>query len=233
MNAKNSSKPGQDTLDFEEDEWAERDATSLGIQVQWPLIRVGRAMSGLVNGYLNFFNLKPADLKSIYAKKAETAESRRDTRGAVYYRRKVVRLDPSDTDAWYRLGLALERNGSLEEATSAYERVIARKPEEARAHYRIGVIALRNRELTAATLALEEAGRHAPESAEIYFRLGQAYDRRNEHEKAIDFFKRALEIKHTFLAVYKNMALAYDNLGRHKDAVDCLRRAMELEEMAA
>ena len=205
----------------------------LSFSIRWPIIQLGRAVADLVDGYKNMVKMAPTDLKSMYLKRFEAADARGETWKCIRWMEKVTSLDPEDPDAFYRLGIAYEKNKDFEAAIQAYKRVIKIKSDHAKAHYRTGVLYLARQDYKAAIEVLKKALKIKPDSGEINFRLGVAHDRLQEHEKAISFFSRAVEINPNFLKVYKNMALTYEMIGRHKEALGCLKRALELEEMSS
>jgi len=225
----NSKKQAQDI----EEEIRAEEKIPLSFAIRWPIMQLGRAVADLIDGYKMMFKIGPTDLKTMYLRRFEAADARGETWKCIRWMEKVTSLDPEDPDAFYRLGVAYEKNKDFEAAIQAYKRVIKIKSDHAKAHYRTGILYLAKQEYKTAVEPLKKALKIEPDSPEINFRLGVAHDRLQEHEKAISFFSRAVEINPDFLKVYKNMALSYDSMGKHKEALECLKRALELEEMSA
>jgi type IV pilus assembly protein PilF len=70
----------------------------------------------------------------------ELYEKRGDSRMALAYYRKAVKLDAHYAQAWFRVGKMLEKTGSNEEAKQAYETAVRESPEMAEAYLRLGII---------------------------------------------------------------------------------------------
>ena len=202
----------------------------LSFYIQWPIIQLGNAVSGMVNGYKRLFKMAPTDLKTMYLKQARIMNQKGDTQKCVSFLEKIVRMDNKDPEIIYKLGVAYEKNKQLEPAIKAYQKVISLKPDYVKAHYRKALLLIRKQDYENALTFLEKAVEIKPDSAELYFRLGQASDRLKEYKKAIDYFNKAVEINPDFLAAYKNMALTYDSMDDHKGSLKCLKRALEIEE---
>ena len=201
--------------------------------LQWPIMQLGNTVGNLVGGYKKMFKMAPTDLKAMYLKKSHALDRQGDAQGCVDFMEKYVSIDLKDPDAFYQLGVAYEKNKSIDAALGAYQRVLKINPDHAKAHYRKGILLLRKRDYEKAIKALEEALKHKPDSAELHFRLGQVSDRLKHYDKAISFFNKAVEIDPDFLQAYKNMALTYDSMNKHKEALECLKRALEIEEITS
>jgi tetratricopeptide (TPR) repeat protein len=202
----------------------------LSFHLQWPIIQIGNALSGMVSGYKRLFKMSPSDLKAMYLKQAKAMNDKGDTQRCVDFLENVYRIDAKDAAVIYKLGLAYEKNKQPEAALKAYQRVNVLDPRHARALYRRAILSIRRQDYENALESLEKAIEIKPDSAELFFRLGQVNDRIKAYDKAIEQFNRAVELNPEFLAAYKNMALTYDSLGNHKGSLNCLKRALEIEE---
>nr|WCC90956.1 magnetosome protein MamA-greigite [Desulfobacteraceae bacterium] len=202
----------------------------VSVYIQWPLIKVGRGIKNMVNGYKKLFHVEPDDLKAIYLKKARAADLRGDTPKCVRFMETLTSKYPNDADLLYQLGIAYEKNCQYTTASEAYQKVTTLQPSFTKAHYRIGILSIRERNFENAVRSLTEAIHLEPESAEINFRLGQVHDRLKDYEKAIVYFTKAVTLNPKFIQSFKHMALTYDSMDNHKKALECLKRVLELEE---
>nr|AET24906.1 magnetosome protein [Desulfamplus magnetovallimortis BW-1] len=207
-----------------------KETIPLSFHIQWPLMQIGNALSGMVNGYKRLFKMSDSDLKAMYLKQAKSMNQKGDTKKCVEFLENVVRIDNRDADIIYRLGVAYEKNGQPDSAIKAYKKVISLAPDNAKAHYRKAVLLIKKQDYENALTDLEEAIQEKPDSAELNFRLGQVNDRLKNYDKAIEYFTRAVELNPQFLAAFKNMALTYDSLNDHEGSLKCLKRALEIEE---
>lgn len=207
-----------------------RDKIPISFHIQWPLIQIGNALSGMVNRYNRLFKMSQSDLKAMYLKEANSMNEKGEVQKCVDFMEDVVRIDNKDANIIYKLGVAYEKNRQPESAVKAYKKVVALKPDHAKALYRKAILLIQKQEYETALADLEKAVQIRSDSAELYFRLGQVNDRLKKYKEAIEYFNKAVELNPNFLAVYKNMALTYDSLNDHQNSLKCLKRALEIED---
>jgi len=108
--------------------------------------------------------------------------------------RDVVDQRPHNARAWSSLGVALGKEGCVQESMEAYQQAIEADPEMSAAHVNMGK-------------ALVKLGRHAeaihafqtglaldPQNAKAYNSLANAYRRTKQPEKALDAYREAVRL---------------------------------------
>ena len=115
--------------------------------------------------------------------------------------RQATELNPKYVMARVKLGLALARQGRIDEAAKN------------------SGLALDN---------YTEAIELTPDDAETYFNRGTAYEILEQYDSALNDYTKAIELKPKYVEAYSNRGLAYQHLGRHELALSDFDRAIEL-----
>jgi len=160
--------------------------------------------------------------------KAITCENSGDLAGAMAEYQKIVRREPSNTDALFLLGRAQCRQGQFEAGAQLFRKIIKLRPAHAPAHTLLG-------------MALLRLGR--PEEALVSLELGLAADPRFElalvnkadvlaelgrHAEAVAEYDKALAINAGNPANWCNRGNALQTLGRDTEAIESFQRALAL-----
>ena len=163
----------------------------------------------------------------------------RDTQGAINWLREAVRRNPSDDEAHYALGVALQASGSTSEA--AREKELARQLSSATAEWdarQPGANAIPRglervkldidvpQTLRPEDLVVAAEQRDQREAAAFHLERGRRFYESERDEEAIAELRRTL-----FLAPYESAAhlllgKIYARNGRSQDAIDALKIAV-------
>jgi tetratricopeptide (TPR) repeat protein len=128
-------------------------------------------------------------------------------------------LQPDYANAHCNLGLALVKQGRIDEAVARYERALALQPDYAEAHYNLGILLNEQGQRDAAighfarTLALK------PDYADAHNNLGIALAATGQIEEAVAHYKRALALNPNDAKAHNNLGLALATQGRIDAAV--------------
>jgi len=171
-----------------------------------------------------------------------------DTQAAVEAYTEAVNLDPDDPAGWNMLGLLHLRQGQLDPAATAFERVlglgnqIEDKAVIATALSHLGVIYQIRGDLDKAeethlmALAIDEEIDRKEGMANDYGNLGVIYQTRGELEKAEEMHLLALAIDEGFdrkegkANAYGNLGLIYRTRGDLDKAEEFFRKSLALDE---
>jgi tetratricopeptide (TPR) repeat protein len=127
---------------------------------------------------------------------------------AIHEFEEIVRIDPSEQQAFLMLGRLYQIKGDRSKATEIYKQLLGVEPGSEE-----GVVALAKLQIDAgnkkeAAGMLEEFIKQRPESDAALELLGQAYSDLQEYEKAADAYKRASELNPDDLELKKSEAQA-------------------------
>jgi tetratricopeptide (TPR) repeat protein len=122
--------------------------------------------------------LNPAGVENAWAQSslAWLALTDSDIDALEAHAREALRLDSSNTNAQWLLGVALVRKGETEEAIEVLEALIEKEPENAHAHAFLGLAYKAEERFDEAKDSLETYGALAPYSDEMNERLIEALD---------------------------------------------------------
>ena len=127
------------------------------------------------------------------------------------------------------LGLALQLEGSVDEAIDHYHKALELDPNYAKAHNNLGnALVLQgniNQAISHYRLALEME----PDFAEAHYNLGNMLQSQGESEEAIKHLRRALQIKPDYASAHNNLANILLSQGSIDDAIEHYRQALKIE----
>jgi tetratricopeptide (TPR) repeat protein len=126
------------------------------------------------------------------------------------------------------LGAALQAEGRLRDASSAYRRALALKPNCAIAHVNLALIFQAEHNLDEALAHCRLAGALKPDSAEIQMNLGSILDELGKPDEALRYYESALALKPQLAEVHYNMGNVFCSQARLDEAMTCYERALSI-----
>lgn len=132
-------------------------------------------------------------------------------REAIAAYEKALEIQPTDTQLWYKQGLAFDESQCFEEALDCYDRVIRQQPNHAQAWLKRGVVLENLGRLEAALDCYASVVDLQPDSYWAWYDRGKLLESLERWEEAITSYSRAIEIKPNFqLAVESRKRLLID-----------------------
>jgi len=125
-------------------------------------------------------------------------------------------------------GIALARQGRIDDAVHAYERAIATEPGLAEAHYNLGIAHRAQGRMADAAACWRRAIALRPDFVPAHNNLGSALLELGQVDAAIAAHRRALEIDPRSLPALINLGNALRRSGRAEDAAQVYRGALAL-----
>ena len=107
---------------------------------------------------------------------------------------QASRADLFDPDAYFYLGVALEKMGEIDKAISVFQKVLTLKPDYPRVHYSLGNGYFLKKSYERAVQEYEQAMDETPKNAELLERLALAYYYLQFNDSAERTAKRTLEL---------------------------------------
>jgi len=127
------------------------------------------------------------------------------------------------------LGLAMHKNGQLDEAVPHFERALQMRPDDDVALLTMGVTRFYQGRMPEAIEYAEAAIRSLPGSPKAHNLLGMALAKQNHNEAALDEMRRATELDPKDAEIRNNLGLALVRLGKILEAVDEFHEALRLD----
>lgn len=133
---------------------------------------------------------------------------------------QASRVKPDDESVRFNLGIALSRQGKLDQARQAYEEALRIFPDYAEAHINLGNLLVRQNRMSEALEHLQAAVKAAPESASAHNNLGSALARQGQVPAAIPHFQEAIRLQTNYLEAILNLGHAHLQQGHPALAIE-------------
>jgi tetratricopeptide (TPR) repeat protein len=126
------------------------------------------------------------------------------------------------------LGLAMHKNGQLDEAAAHFERALQIKPDDYTSLLSMGVIRFYQGRVPEAMEYAQAAIRSQADASKAHNLLGMALAKQNRNEAALDEMRRASELAPKDADIRNDLGLALARLGRIPEAIDQFHEAVRL-----
>ena len=146
---------------------------------------------------------------------------------------KVLEVRPNDAVMNVNLGMALMKQGQLDEALKACERAISIKPELFEAYDNMGLILKDQGKLHKAIMAHQQALSINSDYYRAYYNLGNAYKEQGQLDEAIEAYQRALSINPNYIEAHNNLGNAYKDRGELSESIKCYKKVLSLNPYSA
>jgi serine/threonine protein kinase/tetratricopeptide (TPR) repeat protein len=145
------------------------------------------------------------------------------------YLTAAVALRPDSAVAHVNLGLALQRQGRLDQAVAEYRKALALAPKLLSAHNNLGLALVAQGKLDEAIAELHRAIELNPKFAGVHTNLGLALERQGKLNEAAAAYRRAIELDARYAVPHVNLGLTLAQQGKPGEAVAEFRRAIEID----
>ena len=151
-----------------------------------------------------------------------------DLGNAKKYLERVIKLNPSTTEAHALLASVYSKQRDYAAAVTAFNKVIELDPKRAEVYFGLGEIHFRTQRWSDAIAALEKGVSLNSANKEALFTIGNAYGELHDFAKAADAYERYLNSKpESTWAGYLQLGLCRMELGQHDQAVAALEEAQK------
>ena len=132
--------------------------------------------------------------------------------------KRFVQRNPSNPDAWYRLGRIQLKRQLWHEATQSLERSVAHAPQETRGYEALGYVHFQQQNYPQAKAMYERVIVHKPNVATYRNSLGGVYLMLEEYTEAIAQYQTAVRLEPNEPRFYLNLSKAYELSGAQTEA---------------
>lgn len=130
---------------------------------------------------------------------------------------RALKLDASDPEIYYALGLVQLAENHPELATIQFNKSVEQNPGFIPPHVALARLNIKNEDFTNAELHLRRILQSDPKNAEAHLALGVAYKGMGQYDKAMAEYDAAQKLNPNLAAIYLDRGII---LHRHKDAPD-------------
>ena len=132
--------------------------------------------------------------------------------------KRFVQLNPTNAEAWYRLGRIQLKRQLWAEATQSLERYIALTPQETRGYEALGYAHFQQQNYKQTVAMYQKAIQQKPNVATYRNSLAGAYLMLKQYSEAIEQYQTAIHLKPSEPRFYLNLSKAYELAGAHTEA---------------
>jgi len=126
-------------------------------------------------------------------------------------------------------GIALHKEGKLEEAETSYKKAIELKSNNMIAHNNLGVVQYELGKYKEAETSYKKAIEHKPDFAEAYYNLGATQIKTEKYQEAEESYQKAIEINPDYAEAYYDLGNMLKDLGRLLEAEVNYKKVIELK----
>ncbi|MBW2109288.1 MAG: tetratricopeptide repeat protein [Deltaproteobacteria bacterium] len=126
------------------------------------------------------------------------------------------------------LGLALYKQGRIDEARHCYQKALQLNPRYPQAHNNLGAVLVAKGELDKAVAHYLQALQIRPHDAEVYNNLGSAYYDQGKLDEAVACYSEALRIDPMCVDALNNLGLALAAQEKYSEALKLFLKAVKL-----
>ena len=129
-------------------------------------------------------------------------------------------LNPTDSEAYYNMGSALEKLGHDGAAREQYQRALQLNPNNGNAYLNLGGLLLRSGDRKGAMAAYGQAVRLTPDFAQLRYNLGSLLLQSGDLPAAVEQFKAAVQLDPGMLPARENYGNALARSGNLPAAIE-------------
>jgi tetratricopeptide (TPR) repeat protein len=141
---------------------------------------------------------------------------------------KAIKLNPGDSNAWFRKGFSLSGLGRHADAIEAYDTAIELKSDASYAWRWKGCSLGTLKRYAEAIESIDNAIKIKPDDYYSWYFKGFYLRRIDRHAEAIDAFTRAIELKPDDSDSWYWKGVSLSKLNRHKEAIAAIDEAIRL-----
>ncbi len=165
----------------------------------------------------------------VYGNLGVLLEMKGDSKNAVIYFSKAIKINPDYPQAHYNLGLIHKKSGHLDSAIRCYKKALHLQPEYTEAYNNLGNAYKKKHDLDAAIDCYKKALDIKPNYAEAHNNLGNSYKEKGDLDAAIDCYEKALDLNSDYAEAHNNLGLLLQDKAEFDLATNCYKKALDLK----
>ena len=142
--------------------------------------------------------------------------------------RHALRVTKDNYGAHHALGMALDRQGRLDEAISEYRATIRARSNYVLAYNNLAVDLNQKGRLEEAMQQLQTAFKLQPAYADPYNNMGMILEKQGRFDEALQMFQKAVSLNLNFPNAYYNLGISLSRKGLPEEAAKAFQRVIEL-----
>ncbi|MGK7919537.1 MAG: tetratricopeptide repeat protein, partial [Trichodesmium sp.] len=148
---------------------------------------------------------------------------------AIAHFQKAISLEPDSSIAYQNLGVALEKQGQIEEGIICYRKAIEIDPGFWEGYQKLGMALTKLGDLPQVAEIYLKACQIIPNFATVYHYYGEALAKLNRWDEAIAAYQKAIELQPNSPVIYHQFGYALTQKQQWEEAISAYRQAAELQ----
>jgi tetratricopeptide (TPR) repeat protein len=148
---------------------------------------------------------------------------------------RAVALDPDNPGAFFKLGMAQNALGYLEEALAAFQRALQIDPEHRAGWHGQGLAHNNLGQYEEAVRSFKRVLELNPKAATSWSQLGRSYSALGRYEEAMEAYQQVISLNpnpQLALRAWFGLGVIHRQLGRYDEAIKAFQKAIELDPKA-
>lgn len=142
--------------------------------------------------------------------------------------RELIRLNPENSKAHYKLGNVLDEQDKFDEAKACYLEAIRLNPEDDDAYNNLGIVLEKQDEFDEAEASYREAVRLNPENRNAQYNLGILLYEQDDFDEAEACFREVIRLDPEDSDAHSYLGIVLEEQGNLDEAEACYREAIRL-----
>lgn len=142
----------------------------------------------------------------------------------------VIRMDPTQPDAYYGLGNIAYKIGNLQEAIRQYRQALAVRPEYTNALNNLGGIYIEQKDWDNAIATLRQSVEQRPDFPESYYNLAGAEEKKGLKQQAEADYRTAIRLSPGDSDAFASLAALLYGEKRVPEAAELLKQALRISQ---
>nr|WCC90950.1 magnetosome protein MamA [Desulfobacteraceae bacterium] len=188
----------------------------------------GRLLHKALNFYNSLFELSSQEKAKIYRNISTHYANKGQYEKSLDHLKEWVRLEPSNHEAHYQLGLALSATGNTGSAIRCFEKVLTLNPAHKGGIYHKSILFLKMKNNQEAIDGFKKLC-EMTENAKVYYNMGIAYDGLEQIDLAIQSLEKAVALDPDEIKYHQYLGFLNVRNDDHKKAAGYFTKVMELE----
>ena len=143
--------------------------------------------------------------------------------------RDTLARNPACYMAHNNLGMALAKEGRIDEAMRQYQEAIRLKADDAESHSNLGIALAKKGQVDEGIRQCEEATRLSPDYPQAHHNLGIVLARKGQTDEAIRQYQEAIRLKPDYALAHYNLGNALYRAGRNDEAIGQYQETLRLK----
>ncbi len=141
---------------------------------------------------------------------------------------QILEQDSTNIEAYKNLGIALVKQGKLEEASACCQKALTLEPNDVNLYYQVGLVLHKQGKLEEAIAYYQKCLTLNPNQATAYYNLGSVFQVQGNLEEALTCYQRALTLEPNFALALQNLGAIFQEKGEADKAIACFTRLTEI-----